>query len=816
MTFCCRPNNPSGALGDLPAQRPLIVDEAYYEYAGETSAPLIDEGVVVIRTFSKAFGLAGGRAGYALADAETAAELNRRQSPAPISTLSAALAVAALADPPDVSAQVEEQRLARGLRALGLAPLPSRTNFVFVPVDAPEELGAALLRSGLVVRVFPDGIRASVRDPEDDDLLLEGIARARPARSRRRPWPPSARHLRATAETRVRVRLALDGASRVRVATGAGLYDHLLEQLAFHAGFDLALEAAGDLETGEHHTVEDAAIALGEALDQAFGDRRGIARFGDAVLPMDDALAPARSTSPRCGWRLTRAWPTTCSAPWPRRLGSACTSTRPAATRTTSPRPRSRRPAGASLCGEARGRRDSVNEGSLVRVAVCEYEAGNVGSVVLACERLGAEVRATSDPEMVERADLAVLPGVGSARSAIEASRPAGSTTRSTTGSSRGDRRSGSAWGSSWLSSRRTRTAASVDWAFCRDAPCGCEKGAFPASDGRVSIRAARCSTSHTRTPRRHPPQPRAPRASSPSPSAELRRRPVPSGEERPSGRPLPGPMPLPRLIPCLDVAGGRVVKGVRFQGLRDVGDPSSWARPTRVGADELVFLDVSATVQGRDTLVGLVRRVAERLAIPFTVGGGVRTVGDAEALLEAGADKVSVNSAALASPELLTALAERLGSQAVVLAIDAAGGKGAVARRRACHGRTTAEWAREGEERGAGEILLTSIDTDGTPERLRPRIDRGSGARRVRARDRVGRRRLGGPRRGRARGRAGRAPGLDPAREPRPSGRVERRAPRPGGATPRCRLSSGQQSSRMPNPAACSCSPGWTTRRFA
>jgi imidazoleglycerol phosphate dehydratase HisB/histidinol-phosphate/aromatic aminotransferase/cobyric acid decarboxylase-like protein len=295
VTFCCRPNNPSGALGDLPGQRPLIVDEAYYEYAGETAAPLIDEGVVVIRTFSKAFGLAGGRAGYALADADTAAELNRRQSPAPISTLSAALAVAALADPPDVWAQVEErERFARGLRALGLVPLPSRTNFIFVPVDAPEELGGALLRSGLVVRVFPDGIRASVRDPEDDDLLLEGIARAvdRPSPVAG-PGRRSARHGRATAETRVRVRLALDGASRVRVATGAGLYDHLLEQLAFHAGFDLVLEAAGDLETGEHHTVEDAAIALGEAVDRALGDRRGIARFGDAVLPMDDALARA-------------------------------------------------------------------------------------------------------------------------------------------------------------------------------------------------------------------------------------------------------------------------------------------------------------------------------------------------------------------------------------------------------------------------------------------------------------------------------------------------------------------------------------------
>ncbi len=174
--------------------------------------------------------------------------------------------------------------------------------------------------------------------------------------------------------------------------------------------------------------------------------------------------------------------------------------------------------------------------------------------------------------------------------------------------------------------------------------------------------------------------------------------------------------MPLPRLIPCLDVAGGRVVKGVRFQGLRDVGDPVELGEAySDAGADELVFLDVAATVEGRDTLVGLVRRVAERLAIPFTVGGGIRTVGDAEALLEAGADKVSVNSAALARPELLTALAERLGSQAVVLAVDATGGDVRSHAGGVETGRRAAEWAREGEERGAGEILLTSIDTDGT-----------------------------------------------------------------------------------------------------
>ena len=176
--------------------------------------------------------------------------------------------------------------------------------------------------------------------------------------------------------------------------------------------------------------------------------------------------------------------------------------------------------------------------------------------------------------------------------------------------------------------------------------------------------------------------------------------------------------MPLPRLIPCLDVAGGRVVKGVRFGGLRDVGDPVELgASYSDAGADELVYLDVKATLENRANLVELVGRVAERLAIPFTVGGGVRSVEDAEALLLAGADKVSVNTAALARPELLTELAERLGSQAVVVAIDAAGGDVYSHAGTKPTGRRAVDWAREAGERGAGEVLLTSIDMDGTRE---------------------------------------------------------------------------------------------------
>jgi cyclase len=163
-------------------------------------------------------------------------------------------------------------------------------------------------------------------------------------------------------------------------------------------------------------------------------------------------------------------------------------------------------------------------------------------------------------------------------------------------------------------------------------------------------------------------------------------------------------------------VAGGRVVKGIRFQGLRDVGDPVSLGEAySDAGADELVFLDVQATLDGRGTLVELVRRVAERLAIPFTVGGGVRSYADAEELLASGADKVGVNSAALERPELLTELADRLGSQAVVVAIDVERGRVRSRAGTTETGRDAVEWAREAQERGAGEVLLTSIDADGT-----------------------------------------------------------------------------------------------------
>jgi imidazole glycerol-phosphate synthase subunit HisF len=207
--------------------------------------------------------------------------------------------------------------------------------------------------------------------------------------------------------------------------------------------------------------------------------------------------------------------------------------------------------------------------------------------------------------------------------------------------------------------------------------------------------------------------------------------------------------MALARVIPCLDVDAGRVVKGTNFVGLRDAGDPVELAaRYDAEGADEVVFLDITASHERRETIVQLARRTADNVFIPFVIGGGIRSVEDAQAVLDAGADKVSVNSAALERPELITELAEVFGSQCVVIAIDAkrrnpaapASGQGRMTGRpsgslgageaagyvwdvythggrRPAEGREAVGWAREATERGAGEVLLTSMDRDGTTQ---------------------------------------------------------------------------------------------------
>jgi len=188
--------------------------------------------------------------------------------------------------------------------------------------------------------------------------------------------------------------------------------------------------------------------------------------------------------------------------------------------------------------------------------------------------------------------------------------------------------------------------------------------------------------------------------------------------------------MLLRRVIPCLDVDKGRVVKGTNFVDIRDAGDPVELAmRYEQEGGDELVFLDITASHEKRDTIVELARRTADDVFIPFTIGGGIRSAADAQAVLDAGADKVSVNSAAVARPELIGELAEVFGSQCVVLAIDAKRGDDGyevfVNGGRTATGLDAVRWAREGVERGAGEVLLTSMDRDGTEDGYELRLTR-------------------------------------------------------------------------------------------
>jgi len=292
VVFVCRPNNPTGELPDIPdVKGQLIIDEAYADYAGVDALDRIDDGAIILRTFSKAYGLAGARVGYALASPATIEIITSRQAPLSVSSLSASLALAAIAVPLDVSSQVaERERLANELSELGLEPLKSYTNFLFIPMGEPEILVEKLMALGVVVRAYSGGLRISVKDQLDDDVLLDAL------RSVLTNEPLSAqmlRHRRATAETLLSVRLRVPGEGRVYVNTGLGFYDHMLQQLAFHGGMDLRLEGVGDLETGEHHMVEDMMRTFGEALDEALGDRRGLTRYGEARVPMDEALAHA-------------------------------------------------------------------------------------------------------------------------------------------------------------------------------------------------------------------------------------------------------------------------------------------------------------------------------------------------------------------------------------------------------------------------------------------------------------------------------------------------------------------------------------------
>lgn len=302
LVWRCNPENPAGTvvppeeLVELAQTRPrslVVVDEAYIEYGGQTCVPWVGEleNLVVIRTLSKAFGYASLRVGYALAHPDTARLLESRRAPAPIAGPAAAIAAAALTEPrlDHLEDEIaERERVRHALARAGYDCPPTETNFVLVRTLEAASLAAGLERDGLVVRELAGAIRITPRSPGEDNVLLRALGAD--------PTTTPGRHAtvrRVTTETAIRLTLGLDGRGRVRVATGLGFLDHLLTLLAFHAGFDLELYAAGDLEVDEHHTVEDVLAALGRALADAAGDRSGLARYGDATVPMDEARAVA-------------------------------------------------------------------------------------------------------------------------------------------------------------------------------------------------------------------------------------------------------------------------------------------------------------------------------------------------------------------------------------------------------------------------------------------------------------------------------------------------------------------------------------------
>ena len=310
VVFLCSPNNPTGtvtpvadirALAEAVPDTLVLVDEAYIEFAEvESVAQLAGEipNLLVLRTLSKAYGLAGARVGCLIGDAEVLEMAARALPPYPLPGPSIAAAELALSASrrPVVEARIELLKSERRRMADALVGSPMLTsvlegggNFLLLETDAPEALAARLRERGVRARfrpqVSPGALRLSIGTPEENDLALAALGVEAPARLTRR-----AELSRDTRETRISVAIDLDRAAPRRVRTGVGFYDHMLDQIASHAGISLILDCEGDLETDPHHTVEDSALALGAALKSALGDRKGIGRYG-FVVPMDDAEA---------------------------------------------------------------------------------------------------------------------------------------------------------------------------------------------------------------------------------------------------------------------------------------------------------------------------------------------------------------------------------------------------------------------------------------------------------------------------------------------------------------------------------------------
>ncbi len=320
LLFVTHPGNPDG--GAIPVetirrllQLPLavVVDEAYVEFGGESTVPLLADhaNLIVLRTFSKWAGMAGLRLGYAVAAPEVAGAMHKLRPPYNVNAAAVVAALAAMEDLKETQATIdcliaERERLQVTLAALpDLHPLPSQANFVFCRLTelSGRDLADALAREGILIRSFSDpgladAVRITVGRPDQNDALLAALqsllnvelpASVLPPRASRRGRQASIQ--RHTGETDVTVDLALDGRGRHETKTGLGFLDHMLAQIAVHGLFDLTVRATGDLEVDEHHTVEDVAIGLGQALDAALGDRQGLVRMGHDYAPLDEALA---------------------------------------------------------------------------------------------------------------------------------------------------------------------------------------------------------------------------------------------------------------------------------------------------------------------------------------------------------------------------------------------------------------------------------------------------------------------------------------------------------------------------------------------
>jgi imidazoleglycerol phosphate dehydratase HisB len=293
----------------------VIVDEAYIEFGGDSAVPLLEEheNLIVLRTFSKWAGIAGLRLGYAVASRPIAQALERLRPPYNVNAAAVVAALATFEDMDHVKATLsavvaERERLRAALAELpGIEPLPSQANFVLCRLAGRtgRELAEALADIGILIRSFSapalkDAVRITVGRPEQRDALLaalrsilSGEAPDPELLSRASEPKPEGRRAsveRRTRETDVVVTLGLDGSGRYEIDTGLGFLDHMLAQIAAHGLFDLQVRARGDLHIDEHHTVEDVAIVLGQALDQALGDRSGLVRMGQAYAPLDEAL----------------------------------------------------------------------------------------------------------------------------------------------------------------------------------------------------------------------------------------------------------------------------------------------------------------------------------------------------------------------------------------------------------------------------------------------------------------------------------------------------------------------------------------------